>query len=289
MNDPLVSVILPSYNHAKYVIATLDSVLEQDYSNLEFLIVDDGSTDDSVNVITDWIKTKGVGMKISFRSRPNKGISATLNELLEMSKGEFIAGASSDDTFLPGSFSKRMKYLLNHPEKLAVFGNFNVLDKNGAILAEDGITSRFGGVTSEFSNDHSMRRSFLRKFCVAGPVVLLRKSAFNEVGLFDEKFVIEDWDLYLRLSARGVLGYLDQAVAGYRVHDGNSHFHRKKSLESVRYERRVLEKNRHLYSGEDLVYVEALIRRRKKKEISHVLEGFFKRTLERLGLRRKKD
>ena len=107
---PLVSVVIPAYNHESYVQKSLDSVAEQDYPNKEIIVINDGSMDETMLKIESWIQCNKL-TQITFKNQSNAGIATTLNRLLELASGEYIALSSSDDYLLPGSLSKRIERL----------------------------------------------------------------------------------------------------------------------------------------------------------------------------------
>ena len=269
MDKPLVSVILPAYNHARYVEATLDSIAAQDYPNLELVAINDGSKDDTHAIMEAWIEAHSPDLSINYRNRENRGISATLNELLSMARGRYIAGASSDDLLLENSISSRVDYLLEHPDKRAVFGDYTVIDDQGNTIHQSGITQLHGGRKECFLNDESMKIELLSRFCVAGPVLMFDRTMFGTTGFYEESLAFEDWDMYLRMAAHHVLGFVDRPVAAYRWHDLCTCRNQEKSLQRAQYERGILERNKHLFTGESLQTLNRLVARRKRKEFDY--------------------
>lgn len=270
MSSPLVSIVLPAFNHESYVRKTLDSMIEQDYPNTEILIINDGSTDSTGKVISTWIEDLPDPSRVRYVDRENRGVTATANELLAMARGEYIAGASSDDFLLPHSVKVRVEYLQRHPSKLAVFGDYLVVDENDEVLHESGIQSLHHSDKADFETDEGMRRSFLQRFSVAGPVLMFDRRIFREVGMFDESLHIEDWDMYLRMSARNLLGFVDAPLAAYRLHSANisaTYFDGSlaRQIEHHRYMKRVLGKNRHCFEDEDRRLIDQRIRKLRAK------------------------
>ena len=280
VTTPLVSIILPAFNHEAYVLQTLESLVEQDYPNKEILIVNDGSTDSTGNVISDWMDGLEDTSEIRFIERENRGLSATLNELLSMARGDFIAGASSDDYLLPGSVTARVDYLRAHPDKRAVFGDYHVVDEQGRLVHSSGISGIHDIDKAELGSDPGLRHSILHRFSVAGPVLMFDRRIFEQVGIFDESLHIEDWDMYLRMSARGLLGFIDTPVAAYRVHEANSiqsyvdeTF--RSRIAHIKYQVRVLQNNKSNYSGADLEFVRKKIRKLRWKMARYSIAQFF--------------
>ena len=112
MNNTLVTVLIPSYNHQKYIKDAILSVINQTYKNIELIVIDDGSSDDSPQII------RSLGKKYNFKYiiRENRGICATLNEALNMAKGVYFCGLGSDDMFFPEKIEKQVNFMLNNPE-----------------------------------------------------------------------------------------------------------------------------------------------------------------------------
>mgnify|MGYP001816579569 CR=1 FL=1 len=133
------------------------------------------------------------------------------------------------------------------------------------------------GNTEVLSDPVGMQLEMLRNFGVAGPVLMFDRDIFEQIGTYDENLKIEDWDIYLRMSGRRLLGFIDKPMAAYRWHADNSCRNIHKSNEQRRYERRILEKNRRHFSGPGLKVLNQLIRRRKRKEFDYVVRTVFKR------------
>ena len=281
MHKPLVSICLPAYNHERYVTKMLDSVLSQNYPEKELLIINDGSTDSTHQQIMNWISTNSSNIEVQYRNRENQGIAATLNELFSMAKGNYLAGASSDDYFLEKSLSIRMEYLLNNPDKKAVFGDFRVIDNEGTLIHSSGISDHYHGNKALLSNPKTLKQEMLKNFCVAGPVLLIDRSIFNTIECFDESLIAEDWDMYIRLSAENVLGFVDQPIAAYRWHDLCTCRSKRNKQKMYGYEKRVLQRNMHYFKGEDRTYIEKRLTRAIRKERKYAFLNHLKHPFQR--------
>ncbi|WP_266171419.1 glycosyltransferase [Dyella subtropica] len=218
---PLVSVLIPAFNHERFVQQCLDSVLEDPYPAKELIIIDDGSTDRTGEIITDWVATHCMELPIEYVRRDNKGIAATLNELVVRASGEFLRPGASDDYLLPGGLEAQVHYLLAHPSKEAVIGDSIVVDRGGNKLHDSGMCDLHGANKNLYRSDEGIRRAVISQWAVGGPVALIRKSALDTVVRWSEGLRIEDWDLFLRLAARDALGFIDVSVCAYRVHGAN--------------------------------------------------------------------
>lgn len=274
--QPLISIVLPAYNHEKYVQYSLESILQQDYQNIELHIIDDGSSDQTPAIIERWIRDNRVEFNISYVHRDNRGICATLNELYGKCNGSYICGLSSDDILTPQSISTRVSYLAAHPNLFGVCTDFTVIDDQGHTLYGSGLRSLFNRSPEIYSDTAKLRRDILRNFSFAGPVLMMTRTGLQVLGELDENLRIEDWDTYLRLSKDNRLGFVNFPSARYRVHGLNSHKNQIKDKKQSRYTRAVLEKVLHDFEGDDQKYVMKMILKHRRKEMDFMIRSFFK-------------
>ncbi|MEW9623347.1 glycosyltransferase family 2 protein [Rhodanobacter geophilus] len=221
VTPPLVSVLIPAFNHERYVRRCLDSVLEDPYPAKELIVIDDGSSDRTGVLIADWVAAHCMDIPIEYVRREHRGIAATLNELAARANGEFLRPGASDDYLLPGGLGAQVGYLLAHPHKVAVIGDSMVVDRDGRKLHDSGMCDLHGADKSLYRTDDGIRRAVIRQWAIGGPVVLIRKCALDTADRWSEGLRIEDWDLFLRLAARSMLGFIDVKVCAYRMHDSN--------------------------------------------------------------------
>ncbi len=222
MAPPLVSFLIPAYNHAAFVCRCLDSVLEDVYENKEIVIVDDGSADETGKLIQNWIDLHASSIHVQFRSRPNRGVTATLNELVSMARGEFVRLGASDDYFLPHGTCKLVDYLLANPAKSAVIGDSVVVDEGGNFLFDSGIVDLHRTSKRLYRSETGIVKAVISQWAVAGPVPLLRRSAIVSNCSWNESLRIDDWDFFLRIAAQDALGFVDTQVCAYRIHSSNT-------------------------------------------------------------------
>lgn len=130
-NSPLVSIITPSYNQAHFLEETIQSVISQDYGNLEYIIVDGGSTDGSVEIIQQYANRIDWWV-----SEPDRGQTDAINKGFDKANGEILAWLNSDDTYIPGAISEAVAYLTNHPDLGMVYGDTNIINAEGNILGK---------------------------------------------------------------------------------------------------------------------------------------------------------
>jgi alpha-1,3-rhamnosyltransferase len=209
---PLVSVIISSYNHAPYIEASIESVLAQTYSQIELLVIDDGSKDDSVERIRRLQELHG----FDFRVQQNQGLSRTLNEAILRAKGSLIAPFGSDDIMLPERIAKQVAYLQGKPE-VGICGG-NILEIN-----------EHGGVYRKPKTRPLRRLNFEDVFLdrqpgAPAPTLLFRREALEAVGCFDPEIRLEDLLIELKITRAGYyLDILPDVLAKYRVHATNTY------------------------------------------------------------------
>lgn len=223
-STPLVSVLIPLYNHAAYISRCLDSILEDGYPCVEIIIIDDGSKDNSAALAGQWRSENKADAVTRFEliTRPNKGLTKTLNELVSLASGKYIALLASDDYLLPGGITARLEYLQSNLHKLAVFGDCIVVNEQGEQTHASGIADLYGGHIDCLVNDDLLATELIFNWCVPGPGFMATAKMYNMIGLYDESLTIEDWDMYLRIVATGKLGFVSSPVAAYRYGSGNS-------------------------------------------------------------------
>jgi glycosyltransferase involved in cell wall biosynthesis len=199
--QPLVSIITPSYNQAAYLEQTLTSVLEQDYPRLEYLVVDGSSTDGSVDII------KRYAEKLAFWvSEKDSGQAEAINKGLARAKGEILAWLNSDDYYLPGTISAAVRAFQNNPDVVLVYGN---------MLAIDG-----QGQTTNLLKFNQLTLEDLLCFQIIGqPAVFFRREALEKAGNLDTTYhCFLDNHLWLRMALQGRILRIDKTWAAARYH-----------------------------------------------------------------------
>ena len=220
MTIPLVSVIIPAYNHEKYIVRCLKSVYQSEYNNIELIVLDDGASDNTFELASDWIgDNKDRFKRAIIKKQKNAGVCTTLNRLVALSKGDFITPVASDDMMSPDGITKRINYLLDNQSLLAVFGNAYLIDESDRIISRDFIADYYNSSKKALKNPGLITSELILNWCVPGPVFMARREAYDPgkgVGLYDESLVGEDRDFYLRLLSKNLLGFIDENVALYR-------------------------------------------------------------------------
>ena len=221
-SQPLVSILVPAYNHEDYVATTLNSILGNSYVNKEVVIINDGSTDETPNIVAEWVKKNCNKIDVIYLSRENLGVVKTLNELISMSNGEYIYCLASDDRLLDGGIEIMVGYLQNHKEKMAVIGDSTLINKESKIIFKSTLKEYFNVCVEKYQSDEKLRNEVILRWSVAGSVFLARKKLylFPEFS-YNEKLQHEDWDMYLKLVSKNYLGFVESCVSEYRIHETN--------------------------------------------------------------------
>ncbi len=205
---PKVSVIIPSYNHAHYVVHSIESIVNQSYDNIELIVIDDGSSDSSPKLI----KELSVKYNFIFVHRSNRGLSATLNEGLILSTGDYICICASDDKFRLDRISKQVNFMNDNPDIGMSYGKVIVIDEEEKENALDIKNSKSGWIFDDL---------IINRFHIPAVTTMIRRSVFEAVGNFDESLWVEDWDMWLRISYKFKVGFQNEFLTYYRQHDTN--------------------------------------------------------------------
>jgi glycosyltransferase involved in cell wall biosynthesis len=212
MNDdskPLVSVVVPAHNAEKTLRETIDSVLHQTLGDFELIVIDDGSTDTTKNIVAD-IKDPRV-RSFSF---PNAGPSAARNRGIERASGKFIAFLDADDLWLPNKLKAQVEALNQNPEAALAYSWSDSIEESGAFLKKGNYVH---------PEDHVYEQLILWNFLDNGSTPMVRHRALLEVGNFDEAIWLgEDWDMWLRLAWRYPIICVPKAHVLYRVRQSSA-------------------------------------------------------------------
>jgi len=206
-----VSVIIPTYNYGHYIEEAIDSVLAQTYKDYEIIVVDDGSTDNTEEVVSKY------GPKIKYIYQENQGLSAARNTGIKKSNGEYIAILDSDDLWFPWKLEKQMKLF----EANSVLG---LVYSDGFAFSEKGVFDDFlFGENTNFYRGRVFDKLLLNNF-ISCPSALVKRDCFNKVGLFDTSLdACEDWDMWLRISLYYEIDYVNEPLVKHREHKGSMH------------------------------------------------------------------
>ena len=211
---PLVSIITPSYNQGQFIKETIDSVLSQDYCNLEYIVMDGGSTDNTVDIL------KSYGDKIKWVSEKDGGQADAVNKGIKVAKGQIIGWLNSDDTYLEGAVSKAVEYFMMHSKTDMVYGEGYYIDKMG------NITERYA------TEKYSIAR--LAEICyICQPTAFFRKDIVTKVNGLDAKLhLCMDYELWMKFAFVGKISYIPEYLATSRMYEENKTLSRKSEVYS---------------------------------------------------------
>jgi glycosyltransferase involved in cell wall biosynthesis len=200
---PLVSIVTPSFNQAAYLEETIRSVLEQDYPRIEYMIVDGGSTDGSVDII------KNNADKLAWWvSEADKGQTDAINKGFGRANGQILAWINSDDTYEPGAVSAAVEYLQKHPDVGMVYADCNIINERGQVIG------KFGAAQTDYKR---LRRGYVH---IPQQTMFFCAELWDAVGPLDPSFYFAmDYDLWVRIASRTTIKYLPGYTwANFRIH-----------------------------------------------------------------------
>lgn len=204
---PLVSIVTPTYNQGNYLAETIDSVLAQTYPNIEYIVLDDGSTDNTQEVLSNY------DGRVRHQRHLNVGQAETLNRGWAMSRGSLLGYLSSDDRLAPDAVALLVKSLKQHTDVVAVYCDYDLIDSKGR---------QFRSVKAE---DFSVRRLTIDMVCQPGPGALFRRDVFERSGGWSENLrQVPDFEFWLRISRFGDFRRVPEVLAHYRVHGNSASF-----------------------------------------------------------------
>lgn len=198
---PLVTIITPAYNRASFLDETIQSVLSQDYPYLEYIVLDDGSTDNTLQILEKYRN------RIVLESHPNLGEARTVNKGLSMAKGDIISIVNSDDPLLPGAIRTSVTVLQENPDALAAYPDWNEIGPHSEFIQQLKLP------------DYDIHNMLMGFSIGMGPGVFIRRHAIEKLGMRDTRFkYVGDLDLWLRLALNGKLIHIPQPLATHRLH-----------------------------------------------------------------------
>lgn len=210
IHQPAISVLLPVYNAERYVHEAVESVLKQTFEDFELIILDDGSTDTSLEILKEFaVKDE----RVRIISRENKGLVPTLNELAAEASGQYLARMDADDICLPERFEKQVAFLENHQGHVLVGCWIEAINEKGQPI-----------LISKRPTDHDEidKAHLAGKSSISHPTALIVREAFNKTRGYDNDFIhAEDMDLWLRLAEIGKIANISDVLVKYRLHDGS--------------------------------------------------------------------
>jgi glycosyltransferase involved in cell wall biosynthesis len=236
---PLVTVVGLCYNHSRYVIETLESIKQQTYPNLEVILIDDFSKDDSVTVVEQWLKEKQLNWKF-IKHSSNKGVTKSLNESLDLAKGKYYKAVACDDVLLPEFITTMVSQFEELTNEYAlIYSDVITINDQSEVFGQTPFAERGWDTEEEVPSGKLFDQ--LAGWCFIPAVgTFMRTKVIKEIK-FDEKLMVEDWDMWLEISKRYLIKGILPAMGKYRIH--NLSLYQQKSAAYRDHELRTLEKH----------------------------------------------
>jgi glycosyltransferase involved in cell wall biosynthesis len=198
---PLVSIVTPSLDHGPFIEATVRSVLEQDYPRVEYLVVDGGSTDQTLDILRRYDRS------LRWVSEPDGGQGAAINKGLRLMSGEILGWLNSDDVYEPQAISAAVEFLRQHPDAALVYGDATHIDTEGKEIGP-----------CSYVEPANLHRLIHEVDYIVQPAAFFTRTAFEAVGGLDESLRWTlDYDLWLKIGRRFPMAYLPRRLARYRL------------------------------------------------------------------------
>lgn len=239
MSEPLISVIIPSYNHEKYVQETIRSVIDQTYQNIELIMIDDGSKDATFQKIEE-MKTECEKRFVRFvyQKQENQGTCTTLNRLISLAKGEYVAWIASDDRYTPNALSDLIEVLEDNPDVALAVGKNLIMDSEGKqcywdkdrnIVYDQNLAkwTNFSECLTKLTKTDFNSSEFgtYKKLLQSNHIpngFLIRKSILDKIGPFTKEAPLEDHWMMLQIAKYAKMKYIDKPTFYYRWHITNT-------------------------------------------------------------------
>jgi glycosyltransferase involved in cell wall biosynthesis len=208
MSEPLVTIVTPSYNQEKFIRATIESVLAQDYPAIEYIVMDGGSTDETAAIAGEY------SGKLTFISERDRGQSHAINKGFRMARGEIVSWLNSDDIILPGAVRHAVDVLTQNPRLGAVYGEGYTIDRDGSVIGRFGATEPFNLWKLIYLSDYILQQT-----------VYFRRSVFDDVGFVDEQLNWGmDWELLMRIGKKYPMELIPEYMGSLREYDAAKTF-----------------------------------------------------------------
>lgn len=258
MIDDLISVIIPAYNHEKYIKECIRSIMAQTYQNIELLVIDDGSKDGTFEILQSLKpECEKRFVRVVFETQENQGTRVTLNRLIDLAQGQYLYTIASDDMAKPQAIETLHLFLSQNPDYVLAVGDNEIINgkseriywgKNRAVLPEnEALYKTFGDELHLNAPDNKCDDFVAYANLLKGNHIpngcLSSRQAMIDAGKYDESVFLEDWYINLQLSKFGKFKYIPEILFSYRWHDSNT-------VSSSEYKAKLLEIYRQIYEHE---------------------------------------
>jgi len=201
--QPVVSIVTPSYNTVRYLEETIQSVLEQDYPNIEYLVMDGGSTDGTLELL------KRCQGRLRYVSERDRGHTDAINKGFQRTRGSIFTFLNADDTLLPGAVTVAVQALRDNPEAGVIYGDAWFIDEDGRR-------------TAPYPVEPFDARKLARRCFICQPAAFMRREVFGSSGMLDpDRHCALDYDLWIRVARRYKMKKIDAFLANSRIHEGS--------------------------------------------------------------------
>lgn len=214
MNKFLVTVGIALYNHENYIVKCLESVVKQSFYNIELIVIDDGSSDNSFEIAKKYLDNQDFNKNYKIYTRPNKGMCNTLNEIAQQAKGKYISFIGSDDYWMFNKIEQQVLFLENNPDVALVHSNSIKVDKYNNEIG-------FLDYSLKKNSGKLFKSIILGKGGINTPSHLYRTEIYSEIGYYDSTLKFEDTDFWLRLTKIYNVGFINESHTYYRWHGQN--------------------------------------------------------------------
>jgi hypothetical protein len=206
MSSPIVSVVMSVFNGQAFLLEAIDSILAQTFKDYEFVIIDDGSTDKTAEILAEYSRRD---QRIRVHRHENKGRAASLNIGIEMSKSPYVARMDADDISMPNRLKEQVEFMERHPAVGLLSGTYELIDVEGHLI----------GTIPLLPRDEEIKQAMLVNNAMCHPAVMMRREVAIVCGGYRKAFLdADDYDLWLRISERSQLANLEQPILQYRIH-----------------------------------------------------------------------
>lgn len=226
INTPLVTIVVISYNHSRFLVECLNSIQSQTYRNIELIVADDASTDNSVPVIEAWLLKNNRIAKKQFH-QINTGVIQTLNECIALAQGKYIKLLAADDYLAPACIEKSVTFLEQKDQRYGmVFTDIYAVNNDSEILPDYADYNALASCGPETFNEELLKGNR-----IAALSVCMKSDVLKETGAYDTEFLTEDYYRWLKIAEKYLIGYIPEKLAYYRFHDSNISKHKQQLVE----------------------------------------------------------
>ncbi|MEG0925730.1 glycosyltransferase family 2 protein [Chryseobacterium sp.] len=216
MEQPLVTIVVVSYNHSRFIKENLDSIKNQTYKNIQLIVGDDASPDHSVEVFEEWLTENHYPAEKNFHTQ-NTGLPTMLNECVELARGKYIKMIAADDFLHPKSIEKSVSTLESLGNEYGMsFSDTYAIDNDSQIIQDIADYDAMGKVDPSI-----FKEDLLKGNRIAALTVLAKTDVIRETGPYDTQFIIEDYYRWLKISQKYLIAYIPEKLAYYRLHEEN--------------------------------------------------------------------